>query len=343
MSIPLKVQESCLRQNLTQKARAVSPDATAGTCGIPAPRIMSEAQLRDQALRLVNKVIVYEVKGRGDEDVWTCHAGTICVEGNVSSVRCSAANNHLDGVTPVVGDDCVFRFPDPDYRYRRIMEASVWQTERATMHLDEQRRQNAELSATVRRQGEQLSQLLARQEVVCTTPAAASKGASLVSGCASTAAAALDVKFWAGVIEDDRAGDLLLALEMRYCAGLRHGTGGDLLGEHFDNVREWVLSAGDLEGWYNVASFVLLGNRLLEQLRIQQLFCTERLSRAEIRRELAAKSDDALGQTAAVLVARRKRVGSARFRPGGSSSVSSSGSSVAFPARRLGNGKAGGH
>ena len=90
----------------------------------------------------------------------------------------------------------------------------------------------------------------------------------------------VNVEDWVGAIDEDHR-ELIRDVQAKYVAGMCHLPGGDALGEAFDNLKYWILGVAELSGWQETA-FKTLGQRLLDQLRIQRAFVVDKIPRTAL-------------------------------------------------------------
>ena len=139
----------------TQRARAVSPRATAGQ-GFVAPVEMSVRMLGDQAAALVNACVVYTCRPSDGSTDFARYAARLSAgapdqDGSPTyEVTLSEAYNYVAGVEVHDGPDVTYPFPAPDWVYIRLVETSVHQTEMAATTIEDMRVQSEREVAAVR-------------------------------------------------------------------------------------------------------------------------------------------------------------------------------------------------
>lgn len=319
--LPFERSES---ENVVLQARKLAPSATAGQLGIPAPHLMSERQLLDQCVALVGKVVVYSLRASDEQaSPFKSHAGT--VEKNEAGdgyvVRASAANNNLHGVEQHMGSDVLYSFPAAGFSYCRILDAAVWQTEKAAEVIGQLHQENRVKDAQILQQQARLVELLETRRLPDfhhTDQAMAQQDP--VTDALFFPAEALEVQAWVQDIADDPRG-LITAIESKYVSGLVHLQGGKILWEAFENLRLWILATAYFSGWERTPQCDL-GNKLWESLRVQHQFVTRGVSRRQLMDQLqhVDPKADPVVKAANIVLQRKKKTQIARIPATASSS-----------------------
>jgi hypothetical protein len=249
------------------RARSVAPGTTAGQAGVIAPANMSVNLLNDQLTNLRGKLVCYTCRLRGSQDEYRTYAGVIYDASDKSTapsvVLLSMSHNNVPGTVPWNEPDKYFYIPDPAYEYIRLVDVSVHYGEAASSAIARLQAENAALRA---------------------------KQTEGNSGSIATTASALklfpaespDVSAWAEEIEDEgRARQLIRDLEVKYTAGLLQLPGGELLADHMMSLKMWIMAASEVNSWWET-QMLPLGQRLLDNLRIQKAFVTDKIPRKDI-------------------------------------------------------------
>ena len=148
---------------------------------------------------------------------------------------------------------------------------------------------------------------------------------------------------WIPIMEQRLTEILLIKLESKFVGRAPPGPGVELLENYYNNLERFILAMEFIPGWDKNENAVSLGNNLLRDLKIQNMYCMNGTKRSDLINQLKTEANDPLQKANAVLMAKKKAI--TRNLTSSASTKGRKGGYVPFRRtfqRGQGNGRAGG-